>query len=215
MKKIVLLGVCWLHCVACSHAQKLAGYLGRKTTISLDMLGFPSLIDRSSAINLQAGLCVGRVISRRLVLGVSVHEFGTKFRYAGALAAGNANIIGWNAGLALSHFGILGAKLAAPLGPYQKIEAKYYRYRITDRSFNYYADRREYLGRNANVSIGYELGTQRVVYNYLSVHLGLNASLVFPLLTNDAGVEITRLSDERLRAFSMINLVAGFGFLLP
>jgi len=190
------------------------GYLGKKNQVQFESLSFPSLSDKKSLINMQIGLGVERVLSRNLSIGASGRLFAT------SLALENPNpaydkllISGWTGGLNFKHYSFFKKGNIAPLGPYQKLALRYWDAKFMDKFEPF-----QLSGSFRTLSIGLGIGTERVIYKFITLHYGIDFHYMLPfVLTSQIkqGEEkVIPLVVNRLGKFSMINVSVGLGFLV-
>lgn len=190
------------------------GYLGKKHQVQFDNLSFPSLTDKKSLINMQVGLCVERVLSRNLCLGASGRLFATSLAFENANPAFDKIVIsGWTGGLHLKHYSFFKKGNIAPIGPYQKVGIRYWESHFIDKFEPY-----QFNGDLRNISISAGIGSERVIYKFITIHYGMDFHYLIPTVLSSRVKKgedtIIPLVVNRLQKFSMVNLSFGLGFLV-
>lgn len=208
--------ICLIICIGLysNLLAQCSGYLGKKNQVQFDNLSFPSLSDKKSLINMQVGLGVERVLSRSLSLGVSGRLFATSLAFKEANPGFDKLVIsGWTGGLHLKHYSFFKKGNIAPIGPYQKIGIRYWESHFMDKFEPF-----QFKGSLRNLSVCVGLGSQRVIYKFITLHYGADFHYLLPVVLSSrvskGEQSIIPLVMNRLQKFSMVNISFGLGFLV-
>lgn len=204
---------------------QVPGYEGKLWPIHLDFNLSPAVADwvfqpeGKLELNWRAGLEVDRVISRRISLGANYSIFRSRQNFLYQNQTGFLDLGGQAIGLQLKNYRFLRRGNLAPLGPYQKWEIQYLRYRLTDPRDEFPRPLDEDR-LTQDLAVSFTLGTQRMIGDYFTYHIGIQTAFV----VNLGGENARRMPDpipylnqiaiRRLRGIFAVNLNAGIGVLL-
>ncbi|MFN0202798.1 MAG: hypothetical protein ACKVTZ_14840 [Bacteroidia bacterium] len=211
--KPFLVGILFFACISFLNAQP-PGYLGKRWTVALNNYIAPSVFDEKSLMNWQTGISMAKVVSRNFSVGMGAYLYAT----SSELAIPNpsfdrSSISGWNLNVHAKHYNLFKKGNLAPIGPYQKIEIAYWQYTFQDRFEPY-----QYSVRNSNLSLGIGIGSQRVIYHFITFNYGIQANFLLPFFLSQKtllGGQAEHLrAYNRMRDFSALSANVGLGFLL-
>lgn len=199
------------------------GYAGKRAILSFDTYSFPNLflvVDESYPfrVNFRLGVSGEYVLSRRLSVGGLFNGYQTQTDYHFRGSYGLMRIEGSDVGLFLKSYTFRQRGNIAPIGPYQKLELLYTRYRMVDLDRLFYPDNRTDLGKSADIILSVTLGTQHVMANRITYHWGLHSGWLFKVLDSeresDHEQHLKDVSTTRLRGIFGFSINVGVGVLL-
>ncbi|MEZ4827231.1 MAG: hypothetical protein R3C61_13280 [Bacteroidia bacterium] len=199
------------------------GYVGKRSILSFDNYTFPNLflvVDEQYPfrLNYRGGISGEYVLSRRLSAGVLFNGYQAQTDYHFRGSYGFMKIDGADMGIFLKSYTFRQRGNIAPIGPYQKFELLYTRYRMVDLDRLFYPDARTDLGRSSDLLIAISLGTQHVLADRLTYHWGLHSGWLFKVLdqphTDEREQHLKDVSTTRIRGIFGLSLNIGIGVLL-
>ncbi|MEZ4777438.1 MAG: hypothetical protein R3D00_29950 [Bacteroidia bacterium] len=199
------------------------GYVGKRAILSFDTYSFPNLflvLDESYPFrfNYRMGVSGEYVLSRRFSVGGVFNGYQTQTDYHFRGSYGLMRIDGSDTGLFLKSYTFRQRGNIAPIGPYQKLEFLYTRYRMVDLDRLFYSDARTDLGRSDDLIVAITFGTQHVLANHITYHWGLHSAWLFKALDNqrqsDQEQHLKDVSTTRLRGIFGFSINIGIGVLL-
>ena len=197
------------------------GYLGMRHSIMGEISAMPSVFEKNSTINTTFSGRYQFILSRNITVGAMYNSFSTQMGYLSPFTqrAGRANLTGWGLGMNVRWFNFFKLGVIAPLGPYQQFELLYSQYNITDRFGRYFPAPNNIIGKplgaKRQISVGFAIGMQRIVYKYITFHYGIKTAYVLPLdLDKVTDTYIDKTASRRMRNFSAIMVTGGIGVLI-
>ncbi|MEL6650021.1 MAG: hypothetical protein AAFQ87_04365 [Bacteroidota bacterium] len=206
-------------------SAQIPGYQGKRWPISIDVNLSPALADwvfqpeGQLELNWRAGIEADHVISRRLSAGANVGLFSTRQNFLRGSQTGFLDLDGQYYGLQLKHYRFLRRGNIAPLGPYQRWEVQYLRYRLSDPR-NEFPNPLDEDRITQDLAVSFTLGTQRMLGEHFTYHIGIQTAFVLNLTGEFARrngpqqAYLNQIAIRRLRGMYALNLNAGIGVLL-
>lgn len=206
------------HWVLCAQTP---GYLGMRHSIMGEISAMPSIFEENSTINTTFTGRYQFIFTRNITVGAMYQSFSTQMGYLSPITmrTGRANITGWGMGVNVRWFNFFKLGVIAPLGPYQQFELNYLQYDIADRFGRYDFPPRNViglpLGTKKQLSLGFSVGVQRIVYKYITFHYGIKSSYTLPIELGEVkDAYINEAAYQRMRNFSALMLTGGIGVLI-
>lgn len=200
---------------------QVPGYLGYKTSLGLELSGFPNVWfrfqeDQPLRLNLQYGLAAERVLTRRISMDALWQRWSAEDRYTWNQRSGTMSLSGSMFTLGVRLYTTRRAGNLPPLGPFHRFSATWVNYRLIDQDRNFYPDQRWSMGSFEALALSYTLGMQRVLYDRVTVMGGLRVGWLEPLSEAPGPKQETYIWDRsmnRSRGFVSGQLVLGVGWL--
>ncbi|MDX2245309.1 MAG: hypothetical protein SF052_00930 [Bacteroidia bacterium] len=222
MRHLFILFNLMLLFICCLPAQP-PGYVGKRAILTFDTYTFPNfflVLDENYPFrfNYRVGLSGEYVLSRRFSAGLTFNGFQTRTDYHFRGSYGFMRIDGSDVGIFMKSYTFRQRGNIAPIGPYQKLEVLYTRYRMTDLDQLFYPDGRTDLGRSSDLIVGISFGTQHVFGKRITYHWGLHSGWLFKGLDNHRAIpheqHLKDVSTTRLRGIFGFSINMGVGVLV-